>query len=404
MVHFQIENSGTCNTCNVEASEIHILDCFICKKRYHGLCNGTTPFTTKTFLNAFKKLQNNDSFWFVCPHCVTDRENTEASTLKDQMAEVVKAVAQLTREVTDLKKGKERCDAPLQQAIPVVNAQKPAWITQENTNERKKEEKVTVCIKSGGSKIDLSKMKDAVTSNGIQIVKTSVNRKNGDVYVDFPSNEQRDKLLPLLRNETLQDKTIVDVKSRNPVITIRNVSEFISNEDLIEKIKNQNKLIADKIDSGSEFSIIFTKEHKLRPGFKRSMESESDTTHEIVARVSEDIREVLKSAGDKIYIGFSSLRIFDRFYIKSCAKCHRFGHYHAECENTPCCGYCGAEDHESKDCVVYNEKNQANYKCVNCKDAGKPSDGHSCHWYKCPAYIEEQKKMKLNIPYYTKNC
>ena len=141
----------------------------------------------------------------------------------------------------------------------------------------------------------------------------------------------------------------------------------------------------------------------LKPGFKRNVDADNDTVHQIVARVSEDIRQVLQSAGDKIFIGFSAHRVFDRFYVKACAKCHRFGHYHADCQSAPSCGFCGEGSHESKNCPVHQSKEQSKYKCVNCEDKGKPHEGHSSHWHKCPSYIDEQKKMKINIPYYAKN-
>ena len=40
---------------------------------------------------------------------------------------------------------------------------------------------------------------------------------------------------------------------------------------------------------------------------------------------------------------------------------------------------------------------------TNCEEAGKDSVGHSSHWPKCPTYIEQQNKMKMKIPYYSKN-
>ena len=38
---------------------------------------------------------------------------------------------------------------------------------------------------------------NVVTSNGIQVSKAFVSKKNGDVYIDLPSQGSRDKLLPL---------------------------------------------------------------------------------------------------------------------------------------------------------------------------------------------------------------
>ena len=379
MVHqHQINDSGMCTTCNATASEHHILDCFICKMKFHGECNGNPPYATKSFVNAFKKLRNNDSFVFICPHCKTGQENMEASTVQQQIEVVLKAVSQLTKEVAELK-NERRNDAQNSSGTPsslnplVVkpespsssqqkvnqessssNQQKPVWPTIKQTNIVKKD-KITVCIKNDGSSIDLSKVKDVVRQNGIQVSKASGNPKNGDVYVDLPSNDQRDKLVPLLNSE-VQGNTIVNVKSKCPIITIRNVSEYVDEADFIERIKSQNTKLAEKIEEGSEFSVVFSKEHHLKPGFKRNVDADNDTVYQVVVRVSDEIRHIIKSSGDRIFIGFSSYRVFDRFYVKTCVQCHRFGHYIADCDATPCCGYCGDDSHSSKDCPINQSK------------------------------------------------
>ena len=118
-------------------------------------------------------------------------------------------------------------------------------------------------------------------------------------------------------------------------------------------LRRSKQLIREKLEGGSEFSIVFTKQHEMRPGFKHS-----EDNGQIVARVSEDIRNVIKSTGDKIFVGLSSHRVFDRFYVKSCAQCHRYGHDHADCQSTPCCGYCGSENHSSKDCPIHQAKEE----------------------------------------------
>ena len=125
--------------------------------------------------------------------------------------------------------------------------------------------------------------------------------------------------------------------------------------------------------------------------------------YQVVARVSDRIRDALKANNDRVFIGFSSYRVFDRFYVKSCASCHRFGHYHANCSSTPSCGYCCSPDHTSEHCPLREDKDPSKYKCINCKEAGKVCDGHSSHWQKRPTYMEQQKKMRSSIPYYTKN-
>ena len=128
---------------------------------------------------------------------------------------------------------------------------------------------------------------------------------------------------------------------------MRNVSGYEDEATFIEEVKAQNKLIKEKIEGGSEFSVVFTRKNRQQ----NEMENEEER-HLIVLRVGDDIRDALKTEGDRIFIGFSSYRVMDRVFIKSCAKCHKFGHYHAECTNDACCGYCLSEEHSSDHCPV----------------------------------------------------
>ena len=126
-------------------------------------------------------------------------------------------------------------------------------------------------------------------------------------------------------------------------------------------------------------------------------------THQIVIRVSEGIRGIIMRNGNEIFIGFLSHRVTDHFYVKSCVKCHKFGHYHADYTTNAVCGFCLSNEHESKDCPAKRENDFTSLKCVNCKERGKEFQGHSSHWHKCPVYLEQQKKIRNSIPYYSKN-
>ena len=63
---------------------------------------------------------------------------------------------------------------------------------------------------------------------------------------------------------------------------------------------------------------------------KDNKETISDPDYLVVIRLANEIRDLLKANNDRIYYGTTVHRVIDRFYIKSCAKCHKFGHYHAE--------------------------------------------------------------------------
>jgi len=444
MSEHQLDSTGNCSTCKEEAVEKDIVDCMDCRMKFHTDCNGTRPFcTNRAFLDAHVRMrsQTTNHFPFICSPCITRRELNKASHVEEQLAAVMASVAALTKEVQSLKQlqqtavnaehvdntnsnnnsnsrnnskkdnisnnnvnnnnvnnnngSNNECNESISNNDPGVSTWKDSARTQAMKSKLKK---VTVCIKSNGrEKVDSKKVENIITANGIQVVKASVN-KTGDMYVDLPTDENRDKLIPLLSEEVLPGSKVINLKEKLPTISIRGVSEFTNEEEFIMKLKQQNEKIRERIDEGSELSVVFKKEFK-----KREAESDDDVEYHVVVRVAEDIRDVIKSMGDRIFLGVRSHRVVDRFYVKSCYHCHKFGHYHGECTSNRSCGYCCSSDHESKDCPVYASKDQSKYKCTNCEEAGKEHSGHSSHWQKCPTYLELQKKLMKSIPYYSKN-
>ena len=159
------------------------------------------------------------------------------------------------------------------------------------------------------------------------------------------------------------------------------------------KIKQQNPEIKKLIDEGSEFSIVFAKEPR------ENGNSSKKEYYQVVARVSEEIRRVIKASGNKVYVDLIAHRIVDRFFVKRCNKCQEFGHYEKDCDKHECCGYC-QQRHKSSECDQVNDGDTENYQCVNCKKDSKPHVGHSSLWHKCPSFVEQQKKVKKSIPYY----
>ena len=149
-----------------------------------------------------------------------------------------------------------------------------------------------------------------------------------------PSNDNRERLLPLLEDETFAQNEIVTLKSKLPSVSILNVESFDSKEEFIEKVKNQNPEIKELMEQGSEFSIVFAKEPR------ESGSNGKKEYYQVVARVSEDIRKVMKSSGNKVYVDLVAHRVVDRFFVKRCNKCQEFGHYEKDCSKNVCCGYC----------------------------------------------------------------
>ena len=58
------------------------------------------------------------------------------------------------------------------------------------------------------------------------------------------------------------------------------------------------------------------------------------------ANVSKVLREGLHYFGNKVTIGLSTCKIYDRYHIKRCNNCQNFGHYMKDCP-TPNVHVCG---------------------------------------------------------------
>ena len=118
--------------------------------------------------------------------------------------------------------------------------------------------KSSLCIKSNGNEVNLAKVQELAANHSIQVSKTTV-KENGDVYVDLPSRENREKLAPLLNDNEFAENSVVELKSKLPTISILDVNEFTSKEVFVEKIKKQNPKIKELIEKGSEFKVVYSK-------------------------------------------------------------------------------------------------------------------------------------------------
>ena len=186
----------------------------------------------------------------------------------------------------------------------------------------------------------------------------------------------------------------MNLKSKHPTISILSVKDYTTKEEFVEKVKRQNPVIKELIDKGSDFSIVFSKEPKTDVRNR-------DQYYQVVARVSNEIRQAIKNSNDKIYTDLVSHRVVDRFFVKRCNRCQNFGHYAKNCsEEHAHCGYCHGH-HLSKECTNVKEGDVQHYKCVNCERNEKDSTGHSAFRYNCPSYLDLQKKVKNSIPYYS---
>ena len=78
-------------------------------------------------------------------------------------------------------------------------------------------------------------------------MKTTI-QDNGDLFVDLPSEDNKQRLTTLLKDEALNENQVVNLKSKLSTISILDVKEYTTKKDFIEKVKKQNPVIKQKID------------------------------------------------------------------------------------------------------------------------------------------------------------
>jgi hypothetical protein len=161
-------------------------------------------------------------------------------------------------------------------------------------------------------------------------------------------------------------------KTKVPLIKVWGMSEVLSKEDFVDKIRRQN----DCIREDSVINVLNIKEN--RRGVLSLIE------------VDEKTHEDLISVG-RVYIGWDSCRVYQHIDIQRCFKCNQFGHIANYCKREFSCGNC-AEGHESKDC------DSEIRKCVNCVYAKETFKidldvNHPAYSLKCPAYLKKLQQV-----------
>ena len=94
-----------------------------------------------------------------------------------------------------------------------MNTNKPSnslWYHTVQAKKVRNNPKATVCIKSDcETPVNVDKVKEIVTTDGIQVNKVSVNNKNGNLYIDLQTNENRDPIIPLSNEESLPGSKVI---------------------------------------------------------------------------------------------------------------------------------------------------------------------------------------------------
>ena len=234
-------------------------------------------------------------------------------------------------------------------------------------------------------------------------------QSHGKIVIGFPSAEVKEKGKELLATcpEIATNGFVVnDAKKMMPKITVTNIpndiasdiiklkqsssaSEYNQNLKSIfyQRIIEKNHDIAQKIDRGNQiFDIVYVNVGK--------------DYSTLGIKVSLELRNIIMTKG-LIYIGNSRCKVLDRFDVKQCFRCQKFGHISTNCSEDIVCMYCSAS-HRSSHCTV--KRNTELHRCRNCAQSKNPQHKSSCNTHhsasnKCPVMLKEILRLKQHTEY-----
>ena len=380
-----LDDRGTCKKCLKDAQNEH-MECFICKNRYHVIeCEEEDPMVQKSFLNS--QWPTISRKWpcivFLCHNCREDSKTKEDQIMSQRVRLLEESASKTSKQlevITELLSekqlvlptpGKSFADAASKKedAPSLIIVDKPDQEPSESERKSKMEEFKQVAIQSKAS------IKRAFTNKSGKTVFLCNNEKSKDIMLP-----QVKKLFPTSKVNTPAPKL--------PTISVPFIDGQYDKVELLAAMKNQNEENGINFDD-SNTQVIFTSPMK---------DQRNEGLYQAVIRVSDDIRAKIKANGNRIFIGSSSCPVYDRFYVKRCNNCQTFHHFHKDCLKPQVCANCSGH-HDTRKC----NKENGDYKCINCAIGGFEDTSHKASSIDCPAYIAEQEKLRKSIFYYSKN-
>ena len=381
-----------CKVCKDICTE-NALQCDMCDFWHHIDCEGISK-------TAYKVL---GSFIWFCQDCTIkykkQKEFKEVNlfdikTLKQEIVDEIRKVIPglVSDELNKFGKNNQDSSKQVHEAQKIKNPSTKHSITFQPINKNAEETTYTKKTFSEMLKSGLpEKMKH------VPINKTLLT-KNGKGYMVFPDKQSRDLAADAMKNECNVQVQEKENKLIYPKVKVCGISkEFIKKEDIDElrkEILKKNTLVRDIVGNDNDkFKILFTND-----------DIDSDYFSAII-KVDPKIKEVIQINGNKIYIGFSACKVYDRHHIVQCYKCQEFGHKKGSDRCTlknsdKCiCLYCGG-NHMSKECSTKSSESDMfkKYKCFNCsvskdEDIRNRCNGHTTNSYHCPILQNELKKL-----------
>ena len=201
----------------------------------------------------------------------------------------------------------------------------------------------------------------------------------------FPHGEAKAGAKALMGSSAdFTDVTVSEPKKMLPKMTLLDVPSSLPDGEIISGILDKNPQIKESRNAGHTLTLVFS---RVRDGKKMA-----------VLKMFPEVRNAIAPSGNRVFLGLTSCRAFDRFWATQCRHCQKFGHTKERCptkDTSPACGFC-AGPHTSLNCP-----DKSVLKCVNYSSVDSPAERchHSASSFDCPVMISERNRVMENTDF-----
>ena len=383
----KVNEDSKCPTCTETPAQHECVQCTVCKSVFHAICTqiqGDNKLCTQSMVKAFLAPSTKDNFRFFCDKCLTKFERSLVETQEERIENLQNKFLGMEEKLDGIMNLLKNGSPSLQETS---NKQQNIWHDRERLENVKAPQPKAVLVVKKADDDDQSQenqklVESAIRENDVNVVKSYKNRA-GDLTVELETEEIRDQLKDIVEHRS--DEIIINTpREIRHSATIVGIQQEYSKEEVLDMLVKQNGFIR-------KFTANNVIEQHIRVHVVKPLKND-ESKYQVFCDLSSVLREVLHHHKNKLTLGLISCKVYDRYNIKRCYNCQKFGHYAKDCPTNekPVCGKC-SEEHNTRDCDALISK------CINCVRNNCDDQAHTVFNIQCPSLIKEQEQLKKKL-------
>lgn len=355
---------NNCGKCNIKLTTVegYIKCSGKCEKCYHPKCVNVSA-------KELQIVENNPGIKWFCEICV----------------KYVDVFVQINNKIDDIK---EKLMTKINDINDKLNTSSGSTQNKFDKNEVKTFAKVAstsseVVIIKPKNKQECKKTKEAIIKNikpstlevGITQLKET---REGGVLIKCQNKIEQEKIQKIAEKKLSRQYQVKAPELKNPCIKIVDITENVTQEELINCIQKQNNFV-----NHDQLNISVKVIKKMKKNYMAIIECDPLTSKKILDENS-------------LFINWDLCRVFEYISVHRCFKCAGFNHNFDSCNRDPRCLICAEEGHSSDSC------DKECVKCFNCIEAKAKLNldinvEHSIYDVNCPVYLKKINFQKQKI-------